>query len=57
MLLETVPFDAAKYLTDTQDRAELAAEALATGDGDVIREVLDIVARARGWAVSRPMPA
>lgn len=48
MPLETVPFDAANYLTDTQDQAELVAEAFATGDGDVIRKALNIVARARG---------
>lgn len=48
MPLETVPFDTAKYLTDPQDQAELVAEAFATGDGEIIRKALNIVARARG---------
>lgn len=50
MALETVPFDSAKYLTDPQDQAELIAEAFGTGDADVIRKALDIVARARGMS-------
>ncbi len=48
MSITTVPFDTAKYLTDPQDQAELLAEAFATGDGDVIRKAVSIVARARG---------
>ena len=48
MPLETVPFDSARYLTDPKDQAELVAEAFATGDGDLIRRALNIVARARG---------
>ena len=48
MLLETVPFDSAKYLTDPLDQAELIAEAFASGDAAVIRNALNLVARARG---------
>ena len=50
MPLDTVPFDAAKHLTDPQDQAEIVAEAFATGDAAVIRKALDIVARARGMS-------
>ena len=48
MPIETVPFDTAKYLTDPLDQAELIAEAFASGDGEVIRKALNLIARARG---------
>ena len=50
MAIETVPFDFAQYLTDAQDQAELIAEAFDTGDGEVIRKAINIVARARGMS-------
>ena len=42
------PFDAAKYITDPEDQAELLADALASGDRAYIAHALGIVARAQG---------
>jgi probable addiction module antidote protein len=48
MAIELVPFDAAEYITEPEDQAELLAEALATGDRGQIAHALGVVARARG---------
>ena len=48
MTLETFPFDAAEYLTDTQSQTELLTDALETGDAAYIANALGIIARARG---------
>lgn len=48
MTIELVPFDAAEYITEPEDQAELLAEALASGDRAYIAHALGIVARARG---------
>jgi probable addiction module antidote protein len=50
MTLETLPFDAAKYLATTQSQAELIADALESGDAATIAVALGVVARARGMA-------
>ena len=50
MTLETLPFDAAKYLTSPQSQAELIADALESGDAAAIAAALGVVARARGMA-------
>lgn len=41
------PFDAAKYLKDPDDQAELLTDAFASGDAGVIAAAIGIVARAR----------
>lgn len=46
--VETVPFDAAEYLTSLQAQTELISEAFASGDTAFIAHALDTVARARG---------
>jgi len=49
MALETIPFDAAKYLRDDpQGQAELIDDALATGDAGYVAHAIGVVARARG---------
>lgn len=48
MAIELTPFDAAKYLKDPDDQAELLAEAVASGNAAIIAETVGIVARARG---------
>lgn len=50
MTLETLPFDAAKYLATPQSQAELIADALESGDAAYIAAALGVVARARGMA-------
>lgn len=50
MPIETTPFDAAKYLTDDGDQADLIADALETGHHGYIAAALGIVARARGMS-------
>jgi probable addiction module antidote protein len=50
MPLETLPFDAAKYLASPQSQAELIADALESGDAVYIAAALGVVARARGMA-------
>ena len=50
MTLETLPFDAAKYLATTQSQAELIADALESGDAAYIAAALGVIARARGMA-------
>ncbi|MEK9211365.1 helix-turn-helix domain-containing transcriptional regulator [Sphingomonas sp. 2378] len=47
MPTKTIPFDAAEYLTGTDDQAELLADALAEGDPAYIAAAQDTIARAR----------
>lgn len=48
MAIETVPFDAAEYLTSPEAQAELLAEAFESGNETFIKNALSTVARARG---------
>ncbi|GMM59791.1 putative addiction module antidote protein [Novosphingobium sp. IK01] len=48
MTIELTPFDAAEYLTEPEDQAELLADALETCDVHVIAKAIGIVARAHG---------
>ena len=50
MGLETIPFDAAKYLATRQPQTELIADALESGDAAYITAALRVVARTRGMA-------
>jgi probable addiction module antidote protein len=50
MTLETLPFDAAKYLATLQSQTELIADALESGEAAYIAAALGGVARARGMA-------
>lgn len=50
MALKTTAFDAARYLDDHADQAELLSDALASGDAGYIANVLGIIARARGMS-------
>ena len=50
MPLETIPYDVAEHLTHPGDQAELIADAVASGDAAIIRQALNVVARARGMA-------
>lgn len=48
MSIKTAPFDAAEYLIEQADQAELLADALASGDAGYVANALGIIARARG---------
>ncbi len=48
MTTKTIPFDAAEYLTSTDDHVELLSEALAEGDAAFIAAALGTIVRARG---------
>lgn len=48
MAIETLPFDAAKYLGSEEAQAELIADALKSGNTDYIAIAIGTVARARG---------
>lgn len=48
MTIETMPFDAAEYLTSPQAQADLIGEAFASGNAVFIAHALDTVVRARG---------
>lgn len=50
MTLETLPFDAAKYIATPQSQAELIADALESGEAAYVAAALGVVARARGMA-------
>ena len=50
MPLETAPFDAAKYLSDPEDRTALLTDAFESGDPAYIANALGVVARARGMS-------
>jgi DNA-binding phage protein len=47
MKIETTPFDAAKYLTAEEDRADLLAQAQMTGDHRFIDAALRVIERSR----------
>jgi probable addiction module antidote protein len=47
---ETLPFDAAKYLTSPEAQTELLAEAIESGDPSFIANALGTIARARGMS-------
>ena len=54
MPVETLPFDAAEFLTDAKSQAELLADTFESGHAGYITNALGIVARARGMStVSR----
>jgi probable addiction module antidote protein len=48
MAIETVPFDAARYLESAESQAELLSDALASGDAGSIAAALGVIARAKG---------
>lgn len=48
MTIELARFDAAEYLTEPEDQAELLADAVATGDVHIVAKAIGIVARAHG---------
>ena len=54
MVTETLPFDAAQYLTSPEAQAELIADALETGDATYIATALGTIARARGMTKIAP---
>ena len=48
MTIETIPFDAAKYLGDPEAEAVFLQDALETGDAGYIAHALGVIVRARG---------
>lgn len=48
--IETLPFDAARYLTDPREQAALLSDAFASGDPAYITTALGTIARARGMS-------
>ena len=48
MSIETLPFDAAKYLDTPESQAELITDALESGDAKYLAHALGVVARAKG---------
>ncbi|QSR15604.1 addiction module antidote protein [Novosphingobium sp. KA1] len=48
MSIELTRFDAAEYLSEPEDQAELLADALETGDAHIVAKAIGIVARAHG---------
>jgi probable addiction module antidote protein len=48
MAIETVPFDAARYLESAESQAQLLSDALASGDAGYIAAALGVIARAKG---------
>jgi len=49
-MVETLPFDSARYLGDAEAQAELLADAFGSGDAGYIANALGVVARARGMS-------
>jgi probable addiction module antidote protein len=49
-MIETAPFDVARYIDTPEAEAELLADAFASGDIGYITHALGIVARARGMS-------
>jgi probable addiction module antidote protein len=47
-MIETEPFDAARYLTTPEAQAELLNDALASGNAPYVAQALGVIARARG---------
>lgn len=50
MAIELSRFDAAEFLTEPEDQAELLADAFASGDAHVVAKAIGIIARARGMS-------
>jgi probable addiction module antidote protein len=50
MAIKTIPFDAADALDTDAARVELFADALASGDPNIITSALGLIARARGMS-------
>jgi probable addiction module antidote protein len=50
MSIETIPFDAAKYLDTPDSQAELITDALESGDAKYLTHALGVVARAKGMS-------
>lgn len=50
MVIETYPFDPAKYLTSAEHCAYYLTEALETNDAAAIADALGVIARARGMS-------
>jgi probable addiction module antidote protein len=48
MAIETVPFDAARYLESAESQGQLLSDALASGDAGYIAAALGVIARAKG---------
>jgi probable addiction module antidote protein len=48
MAIETLPFDAARYLKSPEAQAGLLSDAFASGEARYIATALGVVARARG---------
>ena len=48
MTVELTRFDAAEYLSEPEDQAELLADAIESGEANVIAQAIGIVARAHG---------
>lgn len=47
-MIDTIPFDAAKYLTSTEDHAALLSDALESNHPGYIAAALGVVAKSRG---------
>ncbi len=47
MTTETIPFDAARYLSSPEDQAELLCDALVDGNANYIAAALNTILRAR----------
>ncbi len=50
MTIETVPFDAAKYLAGPDEQAVFLCDALEAGDAGYIAHALGVIVRARGMS-------
>ncbi len=48
MAVETVPFDAARYLENAESQAELLTDAFASGNASYVAASLGVIARAKG---------
>lgn len=48
MTVETVPFDAARYIESSESQAELLTDAFASGNSSYVAAALGVIARARG---------
>ena len=49
-MVETEPFDAARYLTSPEAQAELLNDALDSGDARYVAQALGVIARSRGMS-------
>ncbi|MBF0334552.1 MAG: hypothetical protein HQL38_12855 [Alphaproteobacteria bacterium] len=47
-MIETEPFDASRYLTTSEARAELLGDALASGNAAYVAQALGVIARVHG---------